>query len=817
VTARCGELLAHVTMTGLQHDLRYAVRSLAKAPGFTAVAVATLGLGIGASTALFSIVDAVLLRQLSFPEPQRLVTVWMRLSPGHCCARISPAYLHDWRLGSGMVEDMAGWYDVRVNLTGWEEPLEVRADRVTSNFFDVLGTPALVGRTFTSGGDLRDVEPEVVLSHGFWRRRFGGDPAVVGRAVTLDGDSLTIVGVMPEGFAVRTLELAESRAEIWIPLSLAPGDTEGNLSGVARLAPGATLEKARAELAVISARIQQEHPSYSRERRAELLPLHDATVKGVRRPLLVLFGSVGLLLLIACVNVANLSLSRASTRRTELAIRQAIGATPGRLVRQLLAESLVLAGVGGALGVLLAFFGSGFLVTVLPAGLDLPRTSEIVVDLRVLAFALATTLLTATLFGLLPLIATPPSAPQSGLREAMRGASSGAAGGRLRGALVVSEVALALVLLAGAGLLGRTLWKLSRVDPGFRSEQVLTLRTTLPASRYESDDRIRGFGRELLARIERLPGVRAAGSVNYLPMSRYGEAEGFEIEGHPEMRPEDRRHSWTCVVGGAYFEAMGIPLVRGRLPSDADNEEKGPVFVIDETLARRFWPDGDPIGARLTWGGGLSGEVVGVVGSVRWMGMAAEPVGSTYFWFPQRPRREITIVARTEGDASAMASRVAAQVSEIDPNQPVGEVRTLRDHVADELARPRFIMVLLGSFSGTALLLAAIGLYGVIAFGVARRTREIGVRVALGAERRDVLRLVMKRGVRLSLAGITIGTAAALAAGRFVAALLYEVSPADPATLVGAAVFLGAVATLATWLPARRATRLDPVAALRCE
>jgi predicted permease len=481
----------------------------------------------------------------------------------------------------------------------------------------------------------------------------------------------------------------------------------------------------------------------------------------------------------------------------------------------------VLATSGGALGTLLATWGTELFVSALPAALDLPRTGEIGVDVRTLAFAILVTILTAVLFGLVPSMSAARSAPQPALREATRGASSGLGQNRVGSILIVSQVALAFLLLAGAGLLGRSFWELSRVDPGFQAEQVVTMRTTLAASRYETDDRIRLFSRELLARIGRLTEVHAVGIADYLPMTRAGTGGAFDIEGRPVPRVGDQPGSWISIVGGDYFEAMGIPLLRGRFFGDADTERTQPVFIIDDELARRHWPGEDPIGARLVWRRSeretLSGEVVGVVGGVRWGSLAADPPGTTYWWFPQVPDRQLTIMARTMGDPIALAGAIAAQVREVDPNQPVAEIRAMQDFISADLAQPRFTMLLLGSFAAAAVLLSAIGLYGVIAFGVAQRTREIGLHVALGAQHGDVLRLVMRRGMLLTGLGLVIGIASALAFGRVVASLLYGVSPADPATLLAVTLLLAAVATLATYVPARRATRVDPMVALRAE
>ncbi len=803
----------------LQQDVRYGLRTLWRTPAFTAVVLLTLALGTGTSTAMFTIVEAVVLRPLGFGEPDRLVMV--RPTSG---ARLSPAYFDEWRRGSTALQGMAAWFDVRVNLTGDANPIEVVADRVTSNFFALLGVNPEVGRTLVSRQDLGHVDPEVILSHGFWQRRYGGDPGIVGQAITIDGERVVVAGVMPRGFAVRTTELARSPAEIWLPFPLVPGDPTGMggfLHVVARLSPGMAPGQAQAELSTIAKRIEAEHPSYSTDWGVNVVSLHEATVENVRQTLLVLFGAVVVLLLIACANVANLILVRASFRQTELAIRRSLGASDRRLVRQRLTEILVLCAAAGLLGVLLATWGTRVLVAAVPAGFELPRGDEIAISYAGLVFAIVLTTLTAVLVGLMPAVQAVRAAPQTTLHETARGASFGRGASRAGGMLIVSEVALALVLLTGAGLLGRSFWLLSLVDPGFRAADVLTIRTTLPESRYGTDERIRAFGMELLDRVARAPGMRAVGFADYLPMSRFGAAEMFEIEPRPGTPPGDARGSWIVLVGGRYFDAMGIPLLRGRLPGPADHERTPSVFVIDEELARQNWPGTDPVGARMVWRGSgetpLVGEVIGVVGNVRYRGAASAPQGTTYFWFPQRPSRQLTIVARTAGDPAASAALVAAEVAAIDPNQPVAEARALREFVDNDLARPRFTMLLLAGFATTAMFLAAIGLYGVIAFGVAQRTREIGIRMALGARSADVLRMVMGRGLRLTCAGLSIGVALALALGRVMAGLLYGVPATDPPTLVAVALTLIAIAILATYLPARRAAKLEPAIALRAD
>jgi predicted permease len=805
-------------MTELRQDIRHAIRLLRRAPGFSALAIATLALGIAATTSIFTIVDAVLLRPLRFPEPYQL----SMLLPSSG-SRLSEEYFHDWRAESQTFEDMAAWYDERANMTGRGEPVEVRVDRVTSNFFAMLRMPPVAGRTFTTEVSLATEPPEVVLSYGFWQRRYGGAVAAIGQTMTLDGESLTIVGVMPADFGVRTNELAESLAEVWRPFRLVVESRSNGMGGrlnvIGRLVPGATIDRAQAELSVIARRIEANYRSYSSDWRITVVPLLDATVRDVRLMLLVLFGGVAILLVTACVNVANLVLSRSAARATEFAVRRSLGATSGRLARQLLTEAALLSMLGGTLAIVLAIWGTDVLVSLVPAGLDLPRTREIGVSARMLLFALLVTSLTAMLLGLVPTLGSPRSAAAA-LPETARGSSGSLRRSYAGSALIVSEVALALVLLAGAGLLSRSFWELARVAPGFQSARVMTLRVTLPASKYDTDEKIRGFSRDLFERIERLPGMQAVGSVGYLPMSNIGIGDDFEIVGRPPVAPDgDRPTSWISTVGGRYFEAMRIRLIRGRFPRNSDTEKTQAVFVIDEELARKYWAGQDPIGARLIWRekgqAKLAGEVIGIVGGVRWAGRVNSAQPTAYFWFPQDPGREINIAARAEGDPTRLAALIAAQVREIDPNQPLGEVRAMEDFVSADLARPRFTMLLLSAFASAAMLLAAIGLYGVIAFWVTQRTREIGVRVALGAEYRDVLTLVMWRGVVLIGTGIIIGVAATLALGRVVSGLLYGIKPTDPPTLVTAALVLAGVALVATYVPARRAARLDPTQALR--
>jgi len=800
----------------VKQDLTYTLRLLRRTPGFALAAVATLALGIGASTAMFAIVDSVLLRPLRFADPDRLVM--LRLTSG---ARISAGYLDQWRRQSRTFGDMAGWRDARATMTGRGEPVQILADHVTTNFFDVLGTPPLVGRTFTTDRDLSRVEREVVLSYGLWQRRFGGDPAVVGQSIVLDGAAHAIVGVMPQHFAIRTTELAESRAELWQPLRL---DWEnligmgGFLHVIGRLAPRATLAQGQADLSAIAARIEEQFPSYSKDWRVQTLPLLEATVRDARPMLTILFGAVTLLLFVVCANVASLAISRSVARQAEFTIRRALGATDGRLVRQLFMESAVLASVGGIIGMLMAWSGTRLVQIAISPGMNLPRTAEIAVDLRTLGFACAVTAITATSMWLVSLSRTALGSVSPA--RVMRGAV-GQHHQRVTSAVIVAEVAFALMLLAGTGLLVRTVQELMRVAPGFDVDRVLTLKTTLSEGAYSSDDRIRAFGSDLLRALENEPAALRVGFANYLPMSRGGAANRFEIEGRAETRVEDQKFSWVSIVGGRYFDAMGIPLLRGRLPGREDTENTEPVFVIDEALARHYWPNADPIGTHLTWhldnDKTMTGVVIGVVGSVKFRGLAADAPESAYWWFPQVPMRDFAVVVRSTTDTAAVASIVGSAVTRVDPSQAVADVRPLAMFVADDLARPRFAMQLLGGFALVALLLAGMGLYGVVAFWVARRTSEIGLRVAIGAQPGDVLWLVMRRTVFLVGAGVALGLVASLISARTLAGILYGVTPADPTALILATLFLVVVAMLAAYLPARRALHVDPIVALRVE
>lgn len=796
----------------LREDMGFAARTMTKSPGFTAAVVLTLALGIGASSSMFTVVNSVLLRPIGFSDPERLAILWEVTPDGDLNNSISPANFFDWREQSRTFDALAAWADGERILTGDGEPEALLTRLTTGDYFAVLGAKALIGRTYTEAEELENV---TVLSHRFWKRRFGGDPGIVDRTITLNDRLVTVIGVMPPD-----LPSIREKPDLWAPTQLDPEWRGRFLRVVGRLEPGATLEQARTEMATIGRRLAEAYPEFNKGWGVSVSSLQDAVSGEVRPALLVLLGAVGFLLLIACANVANLLLNRAIARRKEVAVRRALGATRGRLIRQFFTESLVLAALAGALGLLFATSATRLLVLRLPAELALPRLDEIGVDLRVVAFTAGVSLLTAMIFGLAPALFGSSVGPGETMRDAARGTTGGRTRGRVRGVLVVAEVALALVLLVGTGLLARSFQKLMSVDTGLHTEQVLTMRIAARSARYQEPATLVNFTDELQERLAAHPGTRSVGIISpWLPLTGLKSATRFKRDDQAPPPVGEEPVTDIRVVAGDYYRAMGIPLLRGRAFDTRDTESSPNVFIINDELARRHFPGEDPIGKRVSfsWGDMVQGEIVGVVGSIRELGPAEEPAPAIYRPFRQMPGGQFHVILRTTGDPETVAGTAREVVRTLDPNLPVAEIRTMEQVAGDMVARPRLNLQLLGGFATLALVLAAIGLYGVMAYSVTQRRAEIGVRVALGASRPDVMRLIVGQGMRLTLAGLLVGLVGALALTRLMTSLLFGVQPTDPLTIAAVAAFLAAIALVASWIPARRAAGTDPAIALRAE
>jgi len=803
-------------MQTLWQDLRYGFRMLIKNPGFMAVAVIALALGIGANTAIFSVVNAVLLRPLPYRQPEQLVMVWedYRGRGGPEREWLSPADLQDWREQNQIFEHIAAMNNWGPTLTGQAEPEMLVGAAVSHNMFAALGIEPSLGRSFRPEEDKAGAERVVVLSHSLWQRRFGSDTGIVGKALTLSGDSYTVVGVMPASFKFPVI----ANVELWRTLQpgLNPNCQRGcvTLRAIARLKPEVTLERARTEMNAIARRIEEQFPDTNKGVGATLIPLHEQLVGNIRQAMLVLLGAVAFVLLIACANVANLMLARSAAREKEMAVRAALGAGRGRIVRQLLTESLLLALVGGTLGLVLAYWMVDLLVRFSPQGA--PRVDEIAIDGRVLGFTLGIALLTGVVFGLAPALQVSRTDLNHSLKEGGRDAQSGARGGRLRGALVVAEMALALMLLVGAGLMIKSFVMLQRVDAGFNPDHVLTLNIALPRINYPDRPQIVAFYTQLLDRIKALPGVQSAGLTSSLPLTGNNTDVNFLVEGRPQPPSNQQPAAWYSQVSPDYFRAMGMRLVKGRVFTEQDNEQAPRVVIISETLARRYFPGEDPLGKRIgspnNWR-----EIVGVMTDVKHFGLETDARPSMFLADRQSPARFMAVVVRTAGEPLQIASAVRGAVWAGDKNLAVANVTPMTQLVSASIAQPRFILLLLGVFAGVALTLAAVGIYGVMSYSVTQRTREIGVRMALGARPRDVMRLVVGQGLLLTAAGVGIGLGGAVALTRLMNTLLFGVKPTDPVTFAVITLLLTSVALLACYLPARRAMKVDPMIALRYE
>ncbi|HEX5736619.1 MAG TPA: ABC transporter permease [Blastocatellia bacterium] len=806
-------------MDTLLRDLRYAIRMLAKRPGFTVIAVLTLAIGIGATTAIFSVVNAVLLRPLDYKEPDRLLTVWENheAREGPKNEWTSPPNFGDWRDQNNVLEGLAALQGWGPTLTGGAEPEMLNGAAVSHDMFQVLGVEPAMGRSFRAEEDRAGAERVVILGHGVWKRRFGGDEAILTRPITLNGEAYTVVGVMPEGFRFPII----SNAEAFVPLMQIVNSTCDRgcytLRTIGRLKQGITVEQARADMGALAAGLAEKHPDVNIDVGITLVPLHEQVVGSVKPMLLVLLGAVGFVLLIACANVANLMLARAATRAKEIAIRTALGASRARLIRQLLTESLILSLIAGALGLLLAFWLVDVMIAFSPTGT--PRIDEVAIDKTVLVFTLIVAVATGLIFGLVPALETTrPDFGQS-LKEG-KGTDAASGGKAVRNTLVVVEVALALMLLIGAGLLIKSFAKLLNVDPGFNPSNVLTLQLNLPRTRYPEGQHVAAFYADLIGRVKNLPGVESVAAASSLPLGGPNTDASFFVEGRPAPSPGEEPAAWYSLVTADYFRTMGMRMVSGRAFDERDHTKSPQVIVINETMARRYWPGEDPVGKRVITGSINNPnrrEVVGVIADVKHFGIDADARPTMYFSHAQIPARLMTLTVRTNAEPTSLATAVRSQVSDIDKELAVSNISSMQERVATSIAPSRLIMLLLGLFAGLALLLAAVGIYSVIAYGVTQRTREIGIRMALGAQAVDVLKLIVGQGMTLALIGVAIGLGLAVALTRFMQGLLYEVDAFDPVTFAAISLLLVGVALLACYIPARRAAKVDPMVALRYE
>jgi putative ABC transport system permease protein len=810
-------------MDTVLHDIRYSLRILLKRPGFTLVAVITLALGIGANTAIFSVINAVLIRPLPFKNPDRLMTVWENnLKQGQNHGAVGGANFTDWKNQNHVFESLAAYFNWNYNLTGGDEPQRLRAVLVSGEFFETLGVEASEGRALTPDDDQDGNDDVIVLSHALWQNRFGASPEIIGQTVKLNGRGHTVVGVMPPGFT-----FPDEKTDIWRPMAMSAQQTQNRqgkwLSVIGRLKTGVSLEQASAAMNAIARQLEQQYPDANAGYGVRLVPLHEEIVGKISTILLILFSAVGFVLLIACANVANLLLARASSRQKEIAVRSALGASRRRLINQLLTESLLLAMMGGVLGLLIALWGSDALIALSPA--NIPRLKEAGVDGRVLGFTLFLALLTTLIFGLAP--AWQGSKPDLNdvLKEEGRGASSGS-GSSLRSLLVVAEVAVSVVLLVGAGLMIKSFVQLQSVNAGFDPHNLLTMEITLPPSRYGQNQQQIAFFQQALERIKTLPGVQAAGAVQDLPF-RFNEMSfpvkiEATLEGQLAQSAAEQPKAVYRAVTVDYFRALGISLLEGRGFTEQDDQNTTPVVIINQAMANRFWPGEDPLGKRIRFGetSDPAYAIVGVVGDIKHMGLDSYEGAVMYQPHAQKRfpwLRWMTLVVRTNDEPMSLAASVRSRIQEVDKDQPVYSVATMEQLLAESIATPRFSTLLLGVFALLALALTVVGVYSVVSYTIAQRTREFGIRMALGAQVRDVLRLVIGQGLKLVLAGVALGLAGAGALTHTMKSLLFDVSATDPAIFAIIAVLLTGVALLACYLPARRAAQVDPMIALRYE
>ena len=808
-------------MTTLLQDLRYALRGLLKSPGFTAVAVIAIALGIGANTAIFSVINAVLLRSLPFPEPDKLIAVWqtdVKRNINHLPASFTK--FTDLAEQNQVFASIGAYTWGTFNLSGGQEPEQVYGVKVSQGLFPALGVRPALGRWFLPEEDRRGGSDVVVISNGLWHRRYGSDPNLIGKTIGLDGRSATVVGIMPANF-----QFPDGTTEVWVPrvfennilTQLQIKNGASYLVLIARLKPDASLEQARVEIDTINDRYRQQNPGYvDALSQLNAVPLLEDTVSNIRPTLMVLMGAVGFVLLIACANVANLLLARAATRHKEVSLRMALGASRARLIRQFLTESLVLAAAGGGLGLLIAGLGVRLLTS---ANLDnIPRAGQVRIDGWTLGFTLALSLSTGIIFGIVPALRASRASLMDSLKEAGRGASESPRRNRMRSLLVVGEVAIALVLMVGAGLLLRSFIRLAGVDPGFNPHGLLTMRFSLSTARYPQPKQQERFFEDVVRRVQILPGVLSAAVSSFLPLGGGNIFYFFHPEGQPDLGAGKNPISLLGAIHPDYFRTMGIPLQRGRAFNEQDNDDATRVAIIDQSMARRYWPTEDPIGKHIIYSReNITLEIVGVVGDVKYSSLDSGANNEMYVPYTQRPWPNMTLEVRTASDPLAFAATVRAQALDVDKEQPVASARTMDRVVADSISQARLTMLLLAIFAAVAVALAVVGIYGVMSYSVAQRTHEIGIRMALGAERGDVLQLVVRQGMILALIGLAVGLAGVFGLTRFLTSLLFEIRPTDTATLVIVSLGLLGVALLACFVPARRATKVNPVVALRNE
>jgi len=811
-------------------DFLHALRMLRRSPGFTVVAVLTLAFGIGANTAIFSVINSVLLRPLPYHDPDKLVMVWESNSQhANLHNTVSPPNFLDWQSRNTVFSSMSFIFDERDNLTGNGDPEEVVVQLVSTNFFSLLGVNPLLGPGFTSENGQPGHNNVVILSYGLWKERFAGDPAIVGKSVLLNGHPQTVVGVAPQDFNwfIKDGSLTGAKPQMWSPFVFPQAFHDHKQIGrfmtvAARLQSGVTTSQAQTQMSAIAARLEQEDPDFDGHWGVNVVSLRDQISGDLRPALLILFGAVAFVLLIACANVSSLLLARAASREREMAIRTAIGASRWRIARQLLMESLLLALIGGGIGVALAVWGTNALLAASPKNLlDLRYVS---MDLRVLTFTVAATLLAGLLFGFLPSCISAHSRISETLKEGGRGSSSASRRSFARNAFVVAQLGLALVLLCGSGLLIRSFVRLIGVDPGFDTGRMLTFKIALPGSKYSADQLCITFFQQLLARISAVPGVRSASMESFPPLTGLGAATGVHLLSQPSLALSDLPVANVRVVGPDYFGTMSIPLRAGRFFNAQELAQEKHVTIINQAFADKYLHGVNPLGQKAviymkSYAEAVNqpSEVIGVVGDVHQIGLDTAPEPTVYWPHAELVMSAMTILVRTSNDPLALLSTIRNQLQQLDPELPMAAVVTMDQLLADSLSRPRFTMFLLGIFAVVALVLAAVGIYGLIAYSVTQRTQELGIRIALGAQRRDVLRLVLAQGTRLTLLGVAIGVLAALALSRLLGTLLFGVSATDPLTFAGVAGLLAVVALLACFIPARRAIRVDPVVALRNE